>query len=345
MGVHLRVCAGAVGAALTVVLPAASRAAVDIQYSFPNPGAFTSDELSILNVALTRSERMWETALTGYRPGISISSVPITINAVSSGLAAANYTATVSQGGFVVSSGGFININVNEIENFANWQGVGANGLNFVDELLAHETGHVLGVGTLWVSNGVYSFGTFQYTGAAGLAAYRAEFGVPGAAFVPVENAGAAGTHNSHWDQRMRSSVQEGNPSDPFSLDPRVGVVDSLGRDRGLEVLTGAIDPDYLEPWLSRTTVESMNDLGYTVATPYDFNHDGLADAADLAILTANLGATALQIDSIAFGDVDRDRDVDGVDLAQWNTAIPEPTSLPLLLLAAAAPLRGRRRR
>ena len=110
---------------------------------------------------------------------------------------------------------GFVNININEIENFANWQGVNANGRNYIDELLAHEVGHVLGIGTLWVTNGLYSTNSFHYTGVSGLAAYQAEFNQVDA-FIPVENAGNPGTPNAHWDQLMRSSPQEGNPSNPW---------------------------------------------------------------------------------------------------------------------------------
>ena len=151
-----------------------------------------------------------------------------------------------------------------QIEPFADWQGIGADGLNFVDELMAHETGHVLGIGTLWESNGVYVNYSFQYTGQYGVAAYRDEFDAE-ATFVPVENAGNSGTPNAHWDQRMRSSSQEGNPNDPWPLSPLTGVTDRFGRDRALELMTGAIDPDYGEPFLSNTTIQSLRDLGYTV--------------------------------------------------------------------------------
>jgi hypothetical protein len=138
----------------------------------------------------------------------------------------------------------------------------------------------VLGVGTLWVGNGVYATNTFRSIGTHGLAAYQAEFH-QAIAVIPVENAGNPGRPNAHWDQLMRSSSQEGNPSDPCSLDPRVGVVDQDGHDRGLERMTGAIDPDYGEPFLSRFTVESMRDLGYTVARFEDFDGDGAVDLRD----------------------------------------------------------------
>ncbi len=298
-------------------------------------GQFNATELAILNEALPRVERMWETALTGYRPGISIASVPISIRATSFGLASANFSGTTSQGGFTLATSGFININVNEIENFQNWQGPGANGLNFIDELLAHEVGHVLGIGTLWNANNVYVNNTFRYTGQHGLAAYQAEFD-PTAQWVPVEDAGNPGTPNSHWDQLMRSSPQEGTPppADPFLLDPRVGVTDRYGRDRALELMTGAIDPDYREPFISRFTIQSMRDLGYAVTEFEDANGDGSIDFVDLDIVTANMGATGLQIDSFAFGDVNRDRVVDMVDYQLLRSAIPEPSALALAALA-----------
>ena len=327
-------------------------AAFDLQFSIPNPGnQFDANELNILNAALLRVERMWETVITGYQPGISVGAIPITINPTTQGLAAANYSGTTVQGGFTLTTSGFVNVNVNEIENFANWQGVGANGRNYIDELLAHEVGHVLGVGTLWVSNSVYVSNTFQYAGAHGLAAYQAEFN-QATAYIPVENAGNPGTPNAHWDQLMRSSSQEGNPNDPFSLSPLVGVTDQYGRDRGLELMTGAIDPDYGEPFLSRFTVQSMRDMGYAVAEFEDFNGDGSVNATDLSILKANFGATGLEIDSMAFGDASRDRRVDGADFLLWQRAfvagggalaVPEPGAALLACMALGAVSRRRR--
>jgi len=331
--------------ALLAVVGLPRAVAFDLQFSISDPGGqFNANELNILNAALVRVERMWETVITGYQPGISVGTIPISVHPTTSGLAAANFSGSTNQGGFTLATSGFVNININEIENFANWQGVGANGRNYIDELLAHEVGHVLGVGTLWVSNGVYSTNTFQYTGAHGLAAYQAEFN-QASAFVPVENAGNPGTPNAHWDQLMRSSPQEGNPSDPWSLDPRVGVVDQYGRDRGLELMTGAIDPDYGEPFLSRFTVESMRDMGYTVAKFEDFNGDGAVDLLDRNILLANMGATGLEIDSIAFGDANRDRIINAADLTLWQAAagVPEPGTL-LLAFCAMLGLGLRRR-
>jgi hypothetical protein len=245
----------------------AADAAFDLQYTIADPSAFTANQLQVLTTAIADAERLWESRISGYQPGITLSSLPITISASTvPALAEAGYYSTVTQGGFTVATSGYIRINPNQIEPFANWQYLptsgGKTGHNCVDELVGHETGHVLGIGTLWVANNVYTTGTFQYTGQYGVAAYRAEFD-PGAAFIPVENAGAVGSKDVHWDQLFRS--QEGGSGDPWLKSPLLGITDSAGRDLGLELMSAAIDPDYGEPFLSNTTVQSLRDLGYTV--------------------------------------------------------------------------------
>lgn len=249
----------------------AVRATFDLQISVPNPGSFNATQLASLNAALDQAEARWERVITGYQPGISLTSVSISVEAGSSFADASLFT-TTTQGGYVLNSSGRVRINTEVIDLFAPWEGTPGPvnpppqylGLNFVDEILQHEIGHVLGIGTRWVSNGVYSTNTFQYTGQYGLAAYRKEFD-PNATFVPVENAGSSGTMNTHWNQRMRSSSQEGNPSDPWSLDPRVGITNADGRDLASELMTGALDPDYGQPFLSLTTIQSLRDIGFTV--------------------------------------------------------------------------------
>ena len=333
-----------------VLLTAVPARAFDLQFTVSNQATFSANQLSILNTALARVESMWESRITGYQAGISIPSVSITVFPSTSGLASANFSSTTFQGGFTLATSGFININYLELENFANWQGVPGpptfkppTNLNYIDELLAHETGHVLGVGTLWSSNGLYSSGTYQYHGQYGVAAYKDEFDA-NATFLPVENAGNAGTPDAHWDQLMRSSPQEGNPSDPWSLDPRVFVTDHYGRDRGFELMTGAIDPDFGEPFVSRTTIESMRDMGYTVTRFEDFNGDGAVNTLDRDILLAHMGATGLQVDSMTFGDANRDRVVDSTDFALWRAAAaPEPATVVLAAMAVLATLRRRK--
>lgn len=339
--------AQAVIAALMLALPCAGRARADfiLTYQIENVGGqFNPAQVQLLEAALIQAKSTWESVITGYSSPATIPQVLVHIWPTNVGLAAGTYNGVLSIGGFDYATGGDIFVNVLEVDNFANWQGAGANGLNFLDELLVHETGHVLGIGTLWTENGDYIPLTYQYTGTYGLAAYRAEFD-PTADWVPVENAGELGTAGSHWNQRMRSSASEGNPADPWSLDPRVGIVDPFGRDIALEVMTGAIDPDYGEPFLSRTTVESMRDLGYVVSRFEDSTADGLVDEADLAVWTANFGSIGLQMDSVALGDADRDRAVAGGDFLLWQqaygsdgktTVVPEPASTMAIAIAWA---------
>ncbi len=233
----------------------------NVTLTIANPQAFTANQLQIAQVAAAKAELLWENVIVGYQPGISLTGISATITGTTTGFGLANVTGTTQQGGFRLSTGGAIQINVNILEEYSNFNGTG---VDIIDELIAHEMGHVMGIGSLWDVNGLYVFGTGRYTGQYGLAAYRAEFN-PAATFVPVELAGDPSTANKHWDQRMRSSVQEGNPSDPYSLSPLLGITDAQGRDLALELMTGAIDPDYGEPFLSNTTVQSLRDLGFAI--------------------------------------------------------------------------------
>lgn len=235
-----------------------------------NTNGFTASQLTTLNTSLELAKARWENVITGYQPGISVSGFLIEVQS-GSAFAAASVTSSVTQGGFSVSTGGRLFVNPAVIDAYASWDGVGPTnpnpdylGLNYLDDILGHEIGHALGIGTLWSANGVSTAGTGQYTGTYGVRAYQKEFD-PLATFVPVEQAGGAGTPDNHWNQLMRSSVQEGNPSDPWNESPLTGITDAQGRDFALELLTGALDPDYGEPFLSMTTIQSLRDMGFTV--------------------------------------------------------------------------------
>ena len=123
-----------------------------------------------------------------------------------------------------------------------------------------HEMAHILGFGSLWSSKGLLiNSGTANvaFTGAQGVAAYNSVFSTT-ATSVPVENTGGAGTANSHW----RESVF------------------------GNELMTGFLNSGVFNP-LSRVTIASMADLGYSVNV-------GAADAYSPPTTTSPSGGTLL---------------------------------------------------
>lgn len=129
-----------------------------------------------------------------------------------------------------------------------------SNGL--LSAVILHEMGHVLGFGTIWTDPGINLLADPSlppangadphFIGVQAIAAFQAADGQSDTP-VPVENAGGVGTADSHW----RESV--------------------FGNELMTGFLDGGINP------LSRVSVASMADLGYTV------NLDG-ADAFSLAL-------------------------------------------------------------
>jgi hypothetical protein len=129
-------------------------------------------------------------------------------------------------------------------------------------DVITHEMGHVLGIGTIWTRKGLLQgFGTSNptFTGAHA----REEFGRlrgSGPTPVPVENTGGAGTANSHWRETV------------FVNELMTGFVGNAGNP------------------LSRLTVASLADCGYVVdmdaAEPYDLPN--LSELAEGGLLTTH---------------------------------------------------------
>jgi hypothetical protein len=104
--------------------------------------------------------------------------------------------------------------------------------------VVLHEMGHILGIGTLWEDFGLLSgAGTSNpiFTGANATAQYNQIYGTS-AHGVPVEAGGGSGTADSHWRETVFTN----------------------------ELMTGWAGPGSNLP-LSRITVGSLADLGYTV--------------------------------------------------------------------------------
>jgi hypothetical protein len=103
-----------------------------------------------------------------------------------------------------------------------------------LDDVVLHEIGHVLGIGTLWpTKNLLTGAGTEdpQFVGTFGIAAYRGMGGLD--ATVPVEGTGETGTKEGHW----RESV--------------------FGNELMTGWISGSVNP------LSKLTIASLQDLGY----------------------------------------------------------------------------------
>jgi hypothetical protein len=103
-----------------------------------------------------------------------------------------------------------------------------------LDDVVLHELGHVLGIGTLWGTRElIAATGTDdpQFTGGEAISAYRSLGGL--AAGVPLENTGGEGTREGHWRETV------------FTV----------------ELMTGWVGQG-TNP-LSAMTIASLQDLGY----------------------------------------------------------------------------------
>ena len=285
--------------------------------------------------AFAAAEAFWEEVIVGYAPNITQTTVAFTarkhgLDGPDGVLGQAGPSGTVTQGGYVLSTGGSMTIDSADIDLLT--------GDGKLVEVIKHEIGHILGIGTLWTHNGLYVNGTGRYTGALGLAAYQQEFD-PRATFVPVELGGGAGTANGHWDELY-------------------GVTDPLGRPLSEELMTGYLGEIN---YLSQTTIQSLRDLGFVVAepevapppTPGDFNNDGLVDLADYIVWRNNLGITSdMGINNAGDGQPG----VNASDYAVWKSnfgstggplsspaAVPEPMSCGMLALGLICVLTLRR--
>ena len=106
-----------------------------------------------------------------------------------------------------------------------------------LNDVITHEMGHVLGIGTIWSTKGLLAGATTNNPTFTGKNAKK-EYGTlkgTGPTAVPVENTGGPGTANSHWRETV------------FRNELMTGFV------------AGPPNP------MSRLTVASLKDLGYVV--------------------------------------------------------------------------------
>jgi Leishmanolysin len=138
-----------------------------------------------------------------------------------------------------------------------------------LNDVITHEMGHVLGIGTLWDRKGLLRrAGTSNptFTGDAAMDEYRVLRGDGRRRRVPVENTGGSGTRDSHWRETVfRNELMSGFIAEPGNP-------------------------------LSRMTAASLGDLGYQVdieaGEPYVLpNLVALAEAGALVERTAPIDA------------------------------------------------------
>lgn len=227
-----------VAAALSL-FAAHANAAFDIAFSFD------SNATSYKSYFVTAG-KYWESFITGYQKGISLTGLSISVSApiidgVGGILGSAGPEWVTQRGGYVFSTNGSMQFDSADVAKMIS--------NNTFTSVIEHEMAHVIGFGTLWTYNHVYVDGSGEYTGAKALAAYRTEFNLPNALYVPVELGGNPGTANGHWNE-----VDGGaGPT---------GVVAGT-QDMAYELMTGWLNAP---TFVSRTTIASFVDIGYTVS-------------------------------------------------------------------------------
>lgn len=177
----------------------------NIDLSFSGSSSYTDNQRAVF----AQAENYWESVISGYQPGIEINSLAITIDSFdgeeSGSLGYGGPTSLDYQAGYVLATQGYLSLDTLDVSRLY--------GDGRLYDLIVHELAHVMGFGTLWGSNlmsingawlgnSLYVKGSYQYTGAAALAAYQANYNRL-ATYVPVENTGTPGdgTIDAHWEE------------------------------------------------------------------------------------------------------------------------------------------------
>ena len=193
-----------------------------------------------VDAAFLEAESIWESLVVGYEDTLTSTTLVIQtqideIDGVGDILGSAFPSAGKfgREERYLYAAGGSMTFDQADLEAIA--------AIGLLDDLILHEMGHVIGIGSLWSSSSVglpgfqelYEDGSGRYYGQHALAAYREEFD-PRAQFVPIELDGGPGTANAHWNEE----------------------------DLGDELMTGFISG---ETFISGVTLGGLRDLGYSV--------------------------------------------------------------------------------
>ena len=247
-----------VAVSLTTCSPLHAQIDFDIVVNYTGP-----DEFQPL---FDSAEAIWESILPeridGRAAGSTFNSLTITASVgpidgdgdgMTNTLAQAGPTSSVNDGQFILANTGIMQFDENDIDLLV--------GDGSFEDVILHEMGHVLGIGTLWEANGLYDGvnAPGEYIGEFGLAQYQQEFDSL-AAFVPVELGGGPGTEDAHWDEGFPvDGTDQFTPTGLTVIDPDNA---NFGRLRSDALMTGFLDDDL---FISNTTGGSLQDLGFVV--------------------------------------------------------------------------------
>lgn len=223
---------------LTLTEARRSQFAIDVRFR----GGLTPTQRAVFEVAAAR----WSEVIVGNLPEVTVDGTPIDDVLIDAqGIAIDGASGVLGQAGptrlrndSLLPATGIMEFDIGDLAQLEASGGL----LN----VIVHEMGHVLGIGTLWRAKNLLSGAGSPNPLFTGMNAMR-EFGrltgnsapVP----VPVANTGGQGTRDGHWREIVFGS----------------------------ELMTGFLNPAF-NP-LSRLTIASLEDLGYAVnyaaADPY----------------------------------------------------------------------------
>jgi hypothetical protein len=232
-------------AALTATRGAAAPSAYSIVVRFE--GGLTETQKNAFKAAADR----WSRVIVGDLPAVSIGGEVIDDLLISArGVAIDGVLGTLGRAGPTQlrprSAGAFAFLPAMGMMEFdtADLANMEANGS--LNDVIAHEMGHVIGIGTIWDDKGFLrgaGSATPTFTGPQAMREFATLRGTGRPEPVPVENRGGPGTRDSHWQDSL------------FGNELMTGFVERAGNP------------------LSRMSVASLQDLGYTVdlgaAEPY----------------------------------------------------------------------------
>lgn len=122
-------------------------------------------------------------------------------------------------------------------------------------DVITHEMGHVIGIGTVWGRKGVLSGAGSSNPLFTGLRCRHAFHDLGGLGNeVPVENQGGGGTRDSHWRERFfRNELMTGYVSPAGTKNPLSALTIASLEDLGYEVDMAAAEPFSLKPTVLAT--------------------------------------------------------------------------------------------